>query len=197
MKAKPIIIIVITLVIGFILGMLTSAQIRYSRLQPVRVFFSEERFRDGFYNMIQPNEKQKETIDQLLSKYAKDNSSIQNDFRKKLDSLMSYFWKDLEPSLSKDQINRLKQMDQRRMDMVRQNRRMPPRDSANFRDNRRMPPRDSSDFRDNRRPPRDSANFRDFRRMPPRDSANFREMRRMSPPPGGRPPLHNRDSVRL
>ena len=39
MKARPIIIVVITLIIGFVLGMLTSAQIRYHRLKPVRVFF--------------------------------------------------------------------------------------------------------------------------------------------------------------
>jgi hypothetical protein len=168
MKAKPIIIIVITLVIGFILGMLTSAQIRYSRLKPVRIFFSEERFRDGFYRVIQPDEKQKATIDLLLSKYAKDNSSIQSDFRKKLDSLMKDFWKELEPSLTKEQLARLKEMDQRRMEMARQNRRNP---------------HDSVNFRDDRRPPRDSANFRDRRRMPP--------------PPDGRPPFRDGDSNRL
>jgi hypothetical protein len=137
MKAKPIIIIVITLVIGFVLGMLTSAQIRYHRLKPVRVFFSEDRFRNGFYEVIQPDEKQKQTIDQLLSKYAAVNSDIQNDFRKKMDSTMKEFWKELEPSLTKDQLARLKDMDKRRMDMIRENRRSP-RDSSNFRDNRRM-----------------------------------------------------------
>jgi hypothetical protein len=168
MKSKPIIIIVITLVIGFVLGMLTSAQIRYSRLQPVRVFFSEERFRDGFYKVILPDEKQKETIDQLLSKYAKNNSTIQNDFRKKLDLLMNDFWKELGPSLTKEQLNRLKQMDQRRMDMNRQNRRNS-HDSVNLRDNRRMSPRDSDDFRGSRRMP-------------------F--------PMGGRSPFHDRDSSR-
>ena len=62
MKAKPIIIIIITLIIGFVMGMLTSAQIRYHRLKPVRVFFSEERFRNGFFEVIQPDEKQKEKI---------------------------------------------------------------------------------------------------------------------------------------
>jgi hypothetical protein len=163
MKSKPIIIIVITLVIGFVLGMLTSAQIRYSRLQPVRVFFSEERFRDGFYKVILPDEKQKETIDQLLSKYAKDNTSIQNDFRKKLDLLMKDFWKELEPSLSKQQLDRLKQMDQRRMEMSRQNRRNP-HDSTNFRDNRRMPPpmggRPPFHDRDSSRMDRDSSRLK-------------------------------------
>jgi ElaB/YqjD/DUF883 family membrane-anchored ribosome-binding protein len=140
MKAKPIIIIVITLVIGFVLGMLVSGRIRYHRLKPVRVFFSEERFREGFYNVIQPDEKQKEKIDLLLSKYATINGDMQNDFRKKLDSVMKEYWKELEPNLTKDQLDRLKQMDQRRMEMIRQNRRNPHNDSLNFRNDRRMPP---------------------------------------------------------
>jgi hypothetical protein len=139
MKARPIIIIVITLIIGFVLGMLTSAQIRYSRLRPVRVFFSEERFRDGFYRAIEPDNKQKETIDLLLSRYAKENSLIQNDFRKKLDSLMKDFWKEMEPNLTKQQLERLRQMDRRRMEMIHQNR-MNPHDTANFRNEMRMAP---------------------------------------------------------
>src|SRR5512138_2300343 len=141
MKAKPIIIIVITLVIGFILGMLTSAQIRYHRLKPVRVFFSADRFRNGFYEVIQPDEKQKQTIDQLLSKYAVINSEIQNDFRRKMDSTMKEFWKELEPSLTKDQLARIKEMEKRRMEMIRENMRNP-HDSDGFRNNRRMLPPD-------------------------------------------------------
>jgi hypothetical protein len=138
MKAKPIIIIIITLIIGFIMGMLTSAQIRYHRLKPVRVFFSEERFRNGFFEVIQPDEKQKAKIDHLLSKYAGINGEIQNDFRKKLDTTMKEFWTELEPNLTKDQISRLKDMDQKRSEMIRANRRNQ-HDSLNFRENRRMP----------------------------------------------------------
>ena len=52
MKAKPILLVIVTLIIGFVLGMLTSAQIRYHKLKPVRVFFSEERFREGFYGQF-------------------------------------------------------------------------------------------------------------------------------------------------
>jgi hypothetical protein len=139
MKAKPIIIIVLTLAIGFVLGMLVSAQIRFHRLQPVRVFFSEQRFRDGFYKIIQPDEKQKVKIDEILSKYAKVNSTVQNDFRKKLDLTMKDFWKEIEPVLTKDQLSRLKEMEQRRNEMIHQGRRNP-HDSADFGDRRRMPP---------------------------------------------------------
>ena len=139
MKARPIILIVLTLIIGFVIGMLTSAQIRFHRLKPVRVFFSEGRFREGFYNVIQPNEKQKATIDVLLSKYARLNSTTQNDFRKKLDSLMKEFWKELEPSLTREQLNRLNEMEQRRNEMIRSDRRNIP-DSLRFRDGDRRRP---------------------------------------------------------
>jgi len=133
MKTKSIIIIVMTLVIGFILGMLTSAEMRYRKLKPVRVYFSEERFRDGFYQAIQPDDKQKEKIDLILDKYAKINGEIQDNFRKELDASMKEFRNELDLNLSKEQIERLKDMDNRRQDMIRNSRKFNSRDSVKFR----------------------------------------------------------------
>jgi len=123
MKAKPILLVIFTLIIGFILGMLTSAQIRYHKLKPVRVYFSEQRFREGFYQAIEPNEQQKVKIDQILDKYAKINSDFQDEFRRNLDSTMKEFRKELDLNLTKEQLARLKEMDDRRQEMIRQNRR--------------------------------------------------------------------------
>jgi hypothetical protein len=122
MKAKPVIVVIVTLVIGFLLGMLTSAQIRYHKLKPVRVYFSEERFRDGFYKAIQPDEKQKAKIDLILDKYAVINSERQNNFRKELDLSMRDFRKELDSILSKEQLLRLKAMEDQRQEMIRRNR---------------------------------------------------------------------------
>jgi hypothetical protein len=122
MKTKSIIVIILTLVIGFVLGMLTSAQMRYHRLKPVRMYFSEERFREGFYNAIQPDEQQKAKIDLILDKYAKINTELQSNFRKELDANMKDFRRELDSNLTKDQISRLKDMDDRRQEMIRQNR---------------------------------------------------------------------------
>ena len=132
MKTKSIIIIVLTLVIGFILGMLTSAEMRYRKLKPVKVYFSEERFRDGFYQAIQPDDQQKEKIDLILNKYAKINGEIQDNFRKELDASMKEFRKELDSSLSKEQIDRLKKMDESRQDMIRKSRRYDNRDTASI-----------------------------------------------------------------
>jgi AraC-like DNA-binding protein len=136
MKAKPIIEVIVTLIIGFVLGMLTSSQIRYHKLKPVSVYFSEERFRDGFYNTIQPNEQQKEKIDLILNKYALINSNLQSNFRKELDANMSEFRKELDLNLTKDQLARLKQMDDKRREMIKENRKNRENDSTAFRNSR-------------------------------------------------------------
>jgi hypothetical protein len=140
MKTKPIILVIVTLIIGFILGMLTSAQIRYQKLKPVKVFFSEERFRDGFYRTIQPDEQQKAKIDLVLDKYAKINSDLQNNFRKELDASMKEFRKELDSNLTKDQIARIKEMDDRRQEMIRQNRMNRDKDTSGTRNQWRHNP---------------------------------------------------------
>jgi hypothetical protein len=136
MKARSILVIFLTLAIGFVLGMLTSAQLRYHKLNPVRVFFSEERFRDGFYKTIQPSEQQKAKIDLILNKYAKINSDLQSNFRRELDAGMRDFRKELDSNLTSDQIARLKEMDAKRQEMIRHNRKLHDNDSLNFRSDR-------------------------------------------------------------
>ena len=140
MKTKSILVILVTLIIGFILGMLTSAQIRYHRLKPVRVFFSEERFREGFYKTIQPDQQQKAKIDQVLDKYSKINSELQTNFRRELDANMKQFRKEIDLSLTKEQMARLKEMDERRQEMIRHNRNNLKNDTVNIGPDRRFNP---------------------------------------------------------
>lgn len=145
MKAKPILLVIVTLIIGFVLGMLTSAQLRLHKLKPVRVYFSEERFREGFYKTIQPNEQQKAKIELVLDKYAKINSDLQCNFRKELDTSMKEFRKELDSNLTKEQLVRLKEMDERRQEMMRQQRERRKHDTTNFRNDRRRSPDRSPD----------------------------------------------------
>lgn len=135
MKIRAIVLVFLTLVLGFILGILVSAQIRYYRLKPVRIFFSGERFREGLYQILEPDEKQTAEINQILSRYAKASNSVMTDFRRKSDSLIKEFWKEIEPRLTKEQIDRLKELENKRMRMIRQT----PEDSGRFRPRHKMP----------------------------------------------------------
>lgn len=120
MKTRSVIIIVVTLIIGFALGMLTSAQLRFQKLRPVRVFFSEERFRDGLYKVIEPDDKQKASIEDILDKYAKIIGTLQGEFRRNFDASMKDFRKEIESKLTKEQIARLREMDEKREKMIRE-----------------------------------------------------------------------------
>ncbi len=136
MKTRPILLVIITLVIGFVLGMLTSAQLRLHKLKPMRVYFSEERFREGFYKTIQPDEKQKAIIEAILDKYAKINSETQAKFRKELDANVRALRKELDSNLTKEQLARVKEMDERRQEMIRQARERHKNDTLDVRRNR-------------------------------------------------------------
>ena len=133
MKLRPLILVIITLIIGFFIGMLTSAQLRFHRLKPVRVFFSDERFREGIIRTIQPDEKQKEQIEQILDKYARINGETQAKFWKEMDSNIRAFRKEMDSKLSKEQIARLKELDERRQEMIRNERRKRRDDTTSFR----------------------------------------------------------------
>ncbi len=132
MKTRTILLAIGILIIGFILGMLTSAQLRLQKLKPVRVYFSEERFREGFYKTIQPDEAQKVKIDLILDKYAKLNSELQGNFRKEMDANFKAMRKELDSNLTKEQLARLKEMDDRRQEMMRQERKRRDSDTTNL-----------------------------------------------------------------
>jgi len=132
MKARPVILITAVLIIGFILGMLTSAQLRLHKLKPVRMYFSEERFTEGLYKIIQPDDQQKARIEQVLKKYAAINGDLQAGFRKDMEESWKEFRRELDSNLTKEQLARLREFDERREDMIRESRRNFRNDSSGF-----------------------------------------------------------------
>ncbi|MDX9928317.1 MAG: hypothetical protein RBS37_00515 [Bacteroidales bacterium] len=176
MKFRSISVIVATLVLGFVLGMLTSAQIRYHKLKPVRAFFSEERFRQTIYHDINPDEQQKEKLDVVMRKYARINREIQTNYRKELDDYVSDFWHELSPLLTDEQRDKLEEMERKRMEFFMSARGKYQGDSIR-----------GDEFRPRMRPPGDSSFMRfpgdTLRGRMPGDSMRTRD----GLPPGGRP----------
>jgi len=122
MKAKSIIIIIATLFIGFILGMLTSAEIRHRKLKPMSFFLSEDRFREGLFSVINPDENQKIKLEKIIEEYSRRNRDLQADFRKNLDTFMKDLWEEMEPILTPDQVQKLLDMEKKRAEFYRQGR---------------------------------------------------------------------------
>jgi hypothetical protein len=149
MKIRPVILVAVTLAIGFFIGMLTSAQIRNHKLKPVRVFFSEEKFREGMYQAIQPDEEQKVRIDEILDKYSKLNSEATAAFRKDFEARMERFRNEVDSNLTPEQILRLKELDEQRMKMIKSRHREREKGFCNHRiENRHRPGSDSASLPD-------------------------------------------------
>ena len=131
MKTKSLILALTTLAVGFLLGMLTSSQLRDKRLKPVRVFFSEERFKEGMYQAIQPTEEQKTKIDRILDKYSILNSEAGEAFRKEFEARMEMFRNEIDANLTPEQSVRLKTLDEQRIEMIRTRRGRRPGNNPN------------------------------------------------------------------
>lgn len=136
MKGKAIIIIIITLILGFVIGMLTSAQLRHKRMRSVRIY-SERYYTGHMYKIIEPSEEQREVLDEIINQFAEKNRELQIEFRKEFGEIMDELWNETKPFLTKEQIekleeqelNRMKRMKEFRSDTIRNGRR------GNFEDN--------------------------------------------------------------
>jgi len=120
LKLRITLLIVLTLLLGFTIGMLTSAQLRHKRMRPVRMYASENYFRDHLYKLVEPDSIQKEKLDEIISKYGEEFNDINSVFRKELNELMDKQWNEIKPVLNKDQVERLEELNRRRREMTKE-----------------------------------------------------------------------------
>lgn len=188
MKAKPLYLVLLVFVIGFILGMLTSAWIRNKRLKPVRMVLSEQRYIGYLSRIIEPTEDQINIFNDLVKKYGALNGELNKKFFDGINSNMEEFRKEIDSNLTKEQKSKLKEFEDERkrgFEEFMKNR----EGSTRYRSNRQELDRDSDGFRDSSR----SFDRRDRYDRGPRgneDSFPYRDDEMfVSPPPPLAPPV--------
>jgi len=125
MKTKAIVVLVLTLVIGFILGMLTSAQIRHSRMKEMRTFFSGKDYAEMMLNVIQPDEVQKAKLEEVMGRFYKTTRDMQSDFRTDFDSVTATFKKEIDTLLTPEQLVKVRELEVRNREMMQEMRKEP------------------------------------------------------------------------
>ncbi len=120
MKLRITILIILTLLLGFVIGMLTSAQLRHKRMRPVRTFASEQYFREHFYKIVEPSEEQKQELDSIIESYADSFNKLNRQFRDDFESLMDDQWGVIKPVLNKEQIEKLEEFERNRRKAMRE-----------------------------------------------------------------------------
>ncbi len=76
-KIKPILILLVTLIIGFVIGGLTTVHIiRYKLMQ----FATEEGFKEATYGFFNPDDEQKNEMKPIVEKYSKKHNELRRTF---------------------------------------------------------------------------------------------------------------------
>ena len=116
-KIKSGICLLTTLLIGFVIGYLTSTQVKENRIRELRSFGSAEGFKFMMEHMLELDEIQKDAIKPVVDKYAKENFELMKNFRGEFSVLMKEFHKELTPYLTPEQIERLNEFGKRGREM--------------------------------------------------------------------------------
>lgn len=128
-KTKSMFLLLLVLVIGFILGALSSAAVRHIKGDRIARMGPDEQFRETMEKIIKPTKSQKTAIEQVLKRQSERIASIQqqrsNEFfavfdssRKALDKILTIEQKDIleqhmmktRKNFSKMEIDRLDRM---------------------------------------------------------------------------------------
>lgn len=107
MKTKSVLIIIATLIIGFIMGFLTNGQLTHQKIRRFVNQGTHDGFKERLYHIIRPNETQLMQIDTIVDRFADKIHHSVITSRKEIDSLNRELEDGLKPYLMPDQLMRL------------------------------------------------------------------------------------------
>ncbi len=107
MRSKSLIAILITLIIGIVIGILSSTYMRNRRLKEFRSYASFEGFKYQALRIIDPTEEQKEKILPVIEEFSRKNQKLKIKYREEFIALMKDYKNELDPLLTKEQIQRI------------------------------------------------------------------------------------------
>lgn len=109
MKIKAVLTILISLVLGFIIGFMVSQELIRYRTKDVQSMSSNETFKSRTYAIIEPDDQQKAFIDPVIEKYSEKLNEARGRMKKEYHDILSAFHDELRPFLNESQIKRLEE----------------------------------------------------------------------------------------
>jgi len=109
MKIKAILTILISLIVGFVLGYLIAGQSIKRDVKKRHSHSYSEMFVQKTLHIIEPSDIQKDSLMPIISDYAEKTMVLKNKVSGEFDSLMHKMNLDLKPYLSEDQYQKLEE----------------------------------------------------------------------------------------
>ncbi len=107
MRYKSLIAILLTLIIGIVIGFLSSTYMRNRKMEEFRSYASYEGFKYQALRVIDPTEEQEEKILPVIESFSRKNQELKIRYREEFITLMKDYKNELEPLLTKEQIQRI------------------------------------------------------------------------------------------
>ncbi|MEA1897871.1 MAG: hypothetical protein U9N53_09445 [Bacteroidota bacterium] len=104
MKTRSLLLLISILIIGFILGWLSSTSMSNRRLKEFRSYASYEGFRYHALDVLNPTEEQKEEIIPVIEEFSEKNQELKLRYRKEFGQMMKKYREELTPLLTDEQL---------------------------------------------------------------------------------------------
>lgn len=111
-KKRPTLILLITLVIGFVLGFLVSGQITKHQMNEIMRWGTEDGFKESVLDVIEPTKDQESTVNIIVDKYADSNGELHNKWKREHGELMRALTLELTPVLTPEQMEKWNEQSQ-------------------------------------------------------------------------------------
>jgi Spy/CpxP family protein refolding chaperone len=108
-KGKSIVVVFIVLIIGFIMGALTSGALRNRRIDRIRHMGPQEKFERVLYDIVKPNEEQRNKLERVFEKYAGKMASIHDEQTISIMNVMDSLRTEVNSILTGEQKERFQQ----------------------------------------------------------------------------------------
>ncbi len=108
MKIKSVLIIIATIIIGFIFGFFTNSYVTKNRIKNFVRMGTHEGYKIKLYHIIRPDDFQREKIEPIIDEFAEKNHELVFGFKSEMKELNIKLFKELEPYLDEGQKNRLR-----------------------------------------------------------------------------------------
>ena len=111
MKKKTIIALILTLLIGFVIGFFLSGRLAHNRMKHIRKVMESPKMEQEFLaKRLKLSEKQVEQITPILDSMLPKQMEIRKRHRAEMDSVRNQMFDKIQPFLNEKQVERVKKM---------------------------------------------------------------------------------------
>jgi hypothetical protein len=107
MKTKSILVLLVTLIIGFFLGWLSSSIVMNRKVKEIRAYSSYEGIRSSVFSRIHPTPEQRRKIEPVVEKFSRQNLELRKKYMKEFFEVRDEFHRELFPLLTDEQIQNI------------------------------------------------------------------------------------------